>query len=445
MLHVQTRIFYIVYTTAYYLALPFIFLRLLLRSRKQPGYRQRLKERFRGFSGHNPLKPSLWIHSVSVGETIAATPLIEHLLKIFPYYNIHVTTTTPTGSAQVTQHFKDRVTHSYLPYDIPYALKHFFRSVQPRLCLIMETELWPNLLFLCYQKNIPTLLANGRLSTRSYQRYAKLGVISRDILNLFSKIAAQSQSDAEHYRTIGIVNEKITVTGNLKFDKLIPPTLFDEAQKFAQLWGLCNRPILIAASTRENEEPYVLTAFTTVKKKYPNALLILVPRHLDRIEKVVRLCEKNAFKTVLRSQLASPLADTDILIGNTIGELMLLYALSDIAYVGGSLVDTGGHNILEPAALSLPIITGPYLRNFKTISHMLVTANAQLIIHTADTLAEAFLKLLADEPLRREMGAQGCDIFRKNKGAIENHLQLIKALVPTHPSSHDQLAKHLKR
>ena len=425
-MHIQTKIIRNLYSALFFLATPVVLLRLLLRSRHQPAYRRRWRERL-GFV--KPVaKSCIWMHTVSVGETIAAVPLITQLIAAYPAHTIYITTTTPTGSEQVSKHFGNQVAHSYLPYDVPWFLKRFLRRTNPQLCIIMETEVWPNILFCCKHAKIPTLLANARLSEKSYHGYARLKLVATDLFNLFTRIAAQSALDAEHFKLLGVDPQKITVTGSIKFDRDIDTQVTTAAQQNRQQWQLDRRPVIIAASTRDGEEAYILDAYQQLKQIHPEAFLILVPRHTERCEQIIKLCAARQFTLQRRSLQDDQLADQDILLGDTIGELFLLYACADIAYVGGSLVDTGCHNVLEPAALGMPIITGPSLRNFKTICAMLQHAEAQIIIHNAAELAATWQELIEDKKKAQSMGQNAVKVYQSNKGATQKLLRIISSL-----------------
>ncbi len=423
-MHIITRAVRRCYTLLFYLAIPFVLLRLLIRSRKQPNYRRRWSERF-GSSKKIGI-PSIWIHSVSVGETIAAIPFIKKLIKQYPQYNIHVTTTTPTGSKQVIETLGNHVSHSYLPYDTPWFIKRFIKRIQPKLCIIMETEIWPNLLVVCKQKNIPTILANARLSEKSMQGYARLGNITCDMLNQITCIACQSQSDYDHYLELGVDPQKLTITGSIKFDKSIPDDISIKAQALRERWQLQDNPVIIAASTRNGEEAHILDAFLKVKEQHPDAFLLLVPRHIERKASIAKLCEARNLSYSYRSDQQAELFNKDILIGDTIGELLLLYAIADIAFVGGSLVNTGGHNMLEPAALAKPIITGPHLRNFKTISKLLIEAHSQIIVHDSSELAKYLIDLIDNKDLCHTTGVAAFQVYQQNQGATTKLLTLIQ-------------------
>jgi len=397
-------------------------LRLLWRSRQLRGYRQRWPERFGHFTAITG--KCIWIHAVSVGETLAAIPLIKALLKRYPDHTLVVTTTTPTGSEQVLKNFKGQVYHVYSPMDLPHVINRFLNRCHPELSIIMETELWPNLLHYTHQRGIPILLANARLSERSARGYARIAKLTQEMLNNISLVAAQSTADGERFVKLGLPHNKLQVTGNIKFDLQLPEYLLDEGKKLRTLWG--NRPTLIAASTHEGEEILVLNAFKSIRHKYPHALLVLVPRHPDRFEKVAKLCESQTFNIAQRSLKQSPNENTDILLGDTMGELLLFYAASDIAFVGGSLVSVGGHNLIEPAAIGLPILTGPHLHNFIAISQLLKASNALMVVDNEKMLADTAIKLLDDVPFSKAMAERALNVSKANTGALNQHLQWIE-------------------
>lgn len=415
------------YSLILYLALPFVLLRWLWRSRHIKGYRQRFAERFGYVTTLPHDRKVIWVHAVSVGEIIAATPLIRALLQRYPQYELLVTTTTPTASAQVHKDFSDKVKHCYLPYDVPSAVKRFLHRTHPTLAVIMETELWPNLLHYTHKNAAPILLANARLSDRSQQGYQRIAQLTRDMLAQITCVAAQSKVDGERFIQLGLDPAHLLMTGNIKFDLTLPPALIDEGKKLRATWGA--RPTIIAASTHENEENMVLEAFTQIRQRHPSAFLILVPRHPDRFAKVARLCQSENFRIVKRSLNETPQADTDILLGDTMGELRLLYAASDIAFVGGSFVPVGGHNLIEPAALHLPILSGPHLHNFVAISKLLADANALIVVNDAKSLSEKIMHLLANKSESDAIGERAYQVSAENTGALEKHLQRIEKIL----------------
>lgn len=405
----------LLYTILLTLATPFILLRLLWRSIRQKAYRQRIIERF---AFYPPLenKQSVWIHAVSVGETHAAFPLIHFLVQQYPQFTILVTTTTPTGSAEILKQFGDHVLHYYTPYDLPRVVNRFLKKMSPRLCIIMETELWPNLLHYTHKKNIPILLANARLSERSFKGYQRIRGLMREMLNCFTTIAAQSAEDGERFLKSGLNKNKLLITGNIKFDASIPANLIENAQALRAHWQ--QRPTWIAASTHEGEEEMILRAHKKILHAFPNALLILVPRHPERFNKVANLCRIN-FSVARRNENQLPDEHTQIYLGDTMGELRLLYASSDVAFMGGSLIPIGGHNPIEPALLSLPIINGPYFHNFKMITTQIEQAGGLKIIHTAEELADLVILLLKEPDLRQHYGDNAKKVCLAHSGALQ--------------------------
>lgn len=415
------------YTILFYCALPFILLRLLWRARKNPAYARRWSERF-GCLSKPIAQHGIWIHAVSVGETIAAIPLIKALQQRYPDLPILVTTTTPTGADRVQAVFAQQVSHAYLPYDLPGALQRFVEQVKPQCLIIMETELWPNLLHICAKNGVNTLLANARLSEQSAAGYQKIGLLTRAMLKQLTVLAAQSPNDATRFLALGMNPERLSVTGSIKFDLEIPTDLTQRALELRTIWGK-QRPVWIAASTHEGEEELILNAHVEVRKKIPDALLVLVPRHLERFNRVAALAQRLGFKITRRSECLVCAEDTGVFIGDSMGELLLFYAAADVAFVGGSLVPVGGHNPLEPAALSLPVLMGPHLFNFAHISQELISAGAMLQIKNAGELAQQIIELLQNTPLRQQMGAKGERFVAQNRGAVAKHLALLEPLL----------------
>lgn len=412
----------LLYTTLLTLVFPLIVLRLLWRGLRARGYWQRWRERF----GLLPftLSQCVWIHAVSVGEVQAATPLIRVLQHRFPTYPLLVTTITPTGSHRVQELFGNTVWHCYLPYDFPLALTYFFKKVTPKLLILMETELWPNLLHSCRQRAIPVILANARLSAQSMTGYQQIPRLIADTLANITVIAAQSQTDADRFLALGAKSTAISVIGNIKFDLQCPPDLLARGQELRQHLGLA-RPIWIAASTHEGEEEIILDAFTHIKQHFPTVLLVLVPRHPERFQRVATLCERYGHLVARRSHDMPCTPATTIYLGDTLGELLLLYAASDVAFVGGSLVPTGGHNMLEPAAVGLPIIMGTHVFNFADISQQLLTHEAAIQVTSAKELAQAVIYLLEDNDLRNTLGQRAAAFVHNNRGALARLLAII--------------------
>ena len=375
-----------------------------------------------------PAHDTLWIHAVSVGETQAALPLIKALQQRYPQMTLVVTTTTPTGSARVRAALGDTVFHVYAPYDLPGAVRRFLQRTRPRVAIIMETELWPNLIHGCQKHGIPVIVANARLSARSAAGYQRVAGLTREALQNITVIAAQAQADAQRFIALGADPARVRITGNIKFDITLAADLQQRAAALRHTWG-AQRPVWIAASTHANstssEDEQVLTAFAAVRLVLPDSLLILVPRHPERFAKVTALCRKSGYNVWLRSEQKPYDASPDIFIGDSMGELMLFYAASDVAFVGGSLVAHGGHNLLEPAALGIPVITGPHTFNFADISRMLLQADAARQVGTAAELAAVVITFLQNDALRRATGEKGRRLIEQNRGALEKLMTVI--------------------
>jgi 3-deoxy-D-manno-octulosonic-acid transferase len=411
------------YTALFYLALPAILLRLLWRSLRAPGYRKRWAERF-GIVSAFQLERSIWVHAVSVGEVQAIEPLVRRLIALHPDIPIVITTTTPTGSERVKKLFDNAVHHVYFPYDLPFAINGFLKRASPMLLLMVETEIWPNLLALCRDKGIYTILGNARLSQKSAHGYARLGKFTRDTVRDIDLLAAQGQGDAERFIRLGVAPERVTVTGSIKFDSHLPASLHEQAAVLRQEWG--DRPVWVAASTHEGEESDLLAAHGTIRKSLPEALLVVVPRHPERFDRVAELCRQEGFSLVRRSSGERTDPDTPVFLGDTMGELTLFLAAADAAFVGGSLIKRGGHNVLEPAALGKPIVFGPYMFNFAAISELLLKQEAASRVANGEELAGLMGGWLADASERTRIGENGRNVVEQNRGAMERLLALIE-------------------
>lgn len=412
------------YTAALYLLAPLVVVRLVWRGLRAPGYWQRWSERF------GSIRPAvgeqvIWIHAVSVGEVRAVVPVVRALLDRYQQYSLLVTTVTPTGSAQVSGLFGDHVAHVYAPWDLPGAVGRFLDRVRPRLAIVMETELWPNLFHACDEAGIPLLLVNARLSEQSMSRYMRFRSLIGDTLGAASEILTQGGQDARRFESLGAERRKITVSGNLKFEQQLPTELTAEAAELRHEWG-AERPVWIAGSTHEGEDELVLDAFRQVRKQLPDCLLVLVPRHPERFEAVTALVRQRGYEPVLRSTRVACTAETSVFIGDSIGELMLFYAAADVAFVGGSLVRSGGHNLLEPAAAAIPVITGPNIGNFTEIGALLVSAGACRQVESIAELATAALHWLQDPEARRQAGSQGREVVVMNRGALETVMMTVE-------------------
>ena len=418
----MVRVFY---TFFYYVITPFIFLRLKKRAKQAPAYADRWNERLGKFTPPEK-KGGLWVHSVSVGETIAIAPLVKKLQTEYPEMPVTITTMTPTGSAQVKALFGDTVFHVYVPYDMPGAVKRFLNKVQPALCIIMETELWPNLIHYSRKRKIPIIIANARLSEKSAGGYAALPRLMANMLKKVAVVAAQSSRDGKRFVQLGLPDESLEVIGNVKFDIHVSRERRKQAAQIRHEWGK-DRPVWIAASTHEGEDEQILDAFSQVRSDRPNLLLALVPRHPERFNQVAALCESRGFVVARRSLEESVNAEVDVMLGDTMGELQTLYGAADIAFVGGSLVESGGHNFLEPAAFGVPVVSGPYVYNFAEVCEVLLIAGAMKRA-TKEDLAETVLAML--EPLKhQEMSAAATQVVKENRGAEGKLFQIVKTFL----------------
>ena len=415
-----------IYNTVYLLFTPFIIIYLFLRSRRAPEYRKRIGERFAYFT--QPKAPiDILIHAVSLGEVNAISPLIIEIKKKYPHAHIAVTTTTPTGSNLLRQKFADSIFHTYMPYDISFLIKRFLRKIKPKLLIIVETELWPNLLFICKKKKIPIMLANARLSEQSADKYHKLGSFMQKMLACISILAVQTKEESQRFIKLGMNEQNIRITGSVKFDIVIPREIIDKAILLRQSFKK-KKNIWIAASTHEGEEEIVLKAFMEAKKVISNLLLILVPRHPERFVNVTNLCRQHQFSVALRSKNEN-FEEMDIYLGDTLGELVLLYGAADLVFLGGSLIQRGGHNLLEPAALGLPIITGPHMFNFKEIAKLLLSNKGLVQIQDGHSLGETVIGLLQNGTLRNEIGSNAKRVLENNRGALAKHLDILQSLI----------------
>lgn len=419
----------LVYSAVHYLLMPFILLHLAWRGLRNPAYWRRWAERFGSGIASADERPVVWLHAVSVGEVQAAIPLVRGLLARYPSLAVLVTTTTPTGSERVRQALGSEVLHCYAPYDLPGAVQRFLNRIKPVVVVILETELWPNILHHCHRRSIPVLLANLRLSERSAKGYRHVPGLARAMLRNVSAIAAQSEDDAARLIRLGARRATVRVTGSVKFDVELPPSLREQAQVIRRAWGV-DRAVWIAASTHEGEDEQVLEAFARVLRLTPNCLLVIVPRHPERFTRVASLCRRHGYHTVLRSDDPISCATVDVFIGDTMGELPVFYAASDVAFVGGSLVRVGGHNALEPAALGVPVVFGPHVFNFADISRRLCDIGAATLVQDTRTLADVVGRYLNDANLRHAAGQEGQRFVDLNRGAGDRMMAIIAGLIP---------------
>ena len=408
-----------------YLLMPYAFGHLVWRGLRYPAYWHRWPERF-GFVARLTGARTIWVHAVSVGEVRSATPLILALADRYPWHRLVVTTMTPTGAAQVRELCGDRVTHCYVPYDLPGAVRRFLDRVHPELAVIAETEFWPNIFAECGRRKIPLLLVNGRVSQASLRGYLRVPNITRTMLANADLLCAQTRVDAQRLRNLGVPESLIHVTGNLKFDVELPARLLEEAHELRGLWGRA-RPVWIAASTHRGEERKVLDAFASLKARLPGLLLVLVPRHPERFQSVARLCRRRGHAVALRSRTPGALPrGTDVLVGDTMGELQRLYAASDVAFIGGSLVPHGGQNLLEACAVHVPVVFGPHMFHFEEISAMALERGAARQVLDVDGLVAAVALYFEQPELRRVAGRAAHTLVTENRGALERTLEHVE-------------------
>lgn len=438
----------LLYTVCFYLALPLVFVRLLLRARAAPAYRERWRERF----GFNPVvsgkrrdltKSAIWVHSVSVGETLAAVPMIKALQIKYPQYELIVTTMTPTGSERVQDVFADSVVHVYAPYDLPDCVSRFLRNMQPQIAIIMETELWPNILRGCAKNSVPVVVANARLSEKSAKGYRKFTRLSAAMMSWIATVAAQTQEDARRFESIGATPARINVTGNIKFDLTINESMQQQASVYRHRWQgeHGSRSVLLVASTHEGEDELALQAYALLRATLSakNPLLVLIPRHPERFSLVANMAAErfsvrrhSEFK--LEANGTTLLAeDVEVVVGDTMGEMMAMLGACDVCFMGGSWVPKGGHNMIEAAAWGKPIFTGSSLYNFAEASALLLAADAMKITDTPSELAEQVALLFNDVTAAARMGLAAQQVAENNKGALERLLGVIDGyLKPSH-------------
>ncbi|RCV90640.1 lipid IV(A) 3-deoxy-D-manno-octulosonic acid transferase [Billgrantia montanilacus] len=423
------------YSTALYLLSPLIWQRVWREQALTNPRRERL--------GLLPARPvaerGIWLHCASVGEVLAARPLIEALLARYPEHRLIVTTMTATGAERVralSRALRESATvdaadgpleHHFVPLDFPGATRRFIDRLNPALAIFFETELWPNLLAACHQRGVPTAVVNGRLSPRAYRGYRRLRPLMQDALSHVDWLAAKSTADAERFRSLGMAPVAIEVVGSLKYD--LTPTTETEALSRKLSLRLGSRPVWAAGSTHPGEEELLLQAHVRLRQHYPNALLILVPRHPQRFDAVASLCHERGLAMARRSRDEPPDARTAVYLGDTMGELLSLYGAADLAFVGGSLVPIGGHNLLEPAAMGVPVLTGPELANFEDVAEILRDAAALVEVPDSEALVEALVALFIDEAERHRLAAAGQAVMAANRGALGRTMSGLSALL----------------
>ena len=421
------RVLRVLYSAALYLLLPITLYHLVWRGFHQRAYFHRWRERYAAYDALREDAP-VWLHAVSVGEVNAAAPLVDALLAARPDLRLVVTTITPTGSERVQALWGEGVTHVYLPYDLPGAVGRFLDHFRPALALIVETELWPNLLFGCRDRGIPTHILNARLSARSLRGYRVLAPLIRRALRTVRLVAAQSREDGKRFVQLGALADRVQVTGNLKFD-MAPLEAGGFIDAFTAARGRAG-PVWIAASTHEHEEEAVLQAHRSLRARQPGALLLWAPRHPERFRAVAQHARAEGFDTATRSEQRWPGPGTDVFVADTLGELGSFYACAQVTFVGGSLQPIGGHNLLEPAATGTAILSGPHLHNFADIARRLREAGAMRVVADADALGVALIDLFDDAAARRRMAANAARLLADGRGALARTLALIEPMLP---------------
>lgn len=430
-------IFRFIYTIIIFFVAPAYLIKLLKPVENKPSIGPRWKELF-GFGPQITGKNPLWIHAVSVGEAIGAVSIIKKIHSIEPNLNILVTTTTPTGAKIITNAFSTNVEHRYLPLDFPFPLKRFLSRVNPSACLIMETELWPNLLHCINQREIPIHIVNARLSERSFRRYKKIGMLFRHFMGNVDLVLCQQNQDANRFLSLGIPEHRLKVTGAIKFDLSISDSSLISGLALREQIGK-NRDVWIAASTHSGEDEQILTAHKALLSENSSALLIIVPRHPERFKNVGQLIKDQNFNLAIRSKSEVVTDITQVYLADTMGELLTLLAASDVCFMGGSLLGdkVGGHNFLEPAALAKPILTGPSYYNFTEIGKLLIEAGALQVIQSSIELSSNLVTLFSNKDKLTEQGNAGLSVIDANRGAVDKTIQYLP-LTSIYGTKHDE-------
>jgi 3-deoxy-D-manno-octulosonic-acid transferase len=418
------RILYVLLT---FLVAPLVMLVEAWKALVNPDYRGRLHQRLGLVRRSGPSRP-LWIHAVSVGEVQAAAALVRKLQARYPQLPIVISTVTPTGAARVRALFQETVTHAYLPYDLPGSVARFLDRIQPRVTIIVETEIWPTLYHALGRRGIPLVMASARVSARSVDRYRRMASLFRQTMAHGVFIGAQTPADAERFVAIGAAPERVHVTGNIKFDMEIPAASIAKGQTFRRVHA-ADRPVWIAGSTHEGEEDPVLAAHDEVLGQFARALLIIAPRHPQRFEAVRALLRSRGVRFAQHSKGEIPGAEDSVLLLDTLGELQIFYAAADVAFVAGSLVPVGGHSLLEPALLGLPILSGPHTQNAQDIADLLAQSGALRIVRGRDELAQRVREDFADAAAASALGARGRATVAHSRGAVDRIMALVAPLI----------------
>jgi 3-deoxy-D-manno-octulosonic-acid transferase len=412
-----------VYTALAGALLPYARVRLRWRARKDAGYAEHVEERFGHYDHVVDGQPLIWIHAVSVGETRAAAPLVDALSAAHPSHRILLTHMTPTGRRTSEALFGDRVMRAYVPYDYPAAVSRFLDHFRPRLGIIMETEIWPNLVHLGAERGVPMYLVNARLSERSYRAYRRVLPLVRATLRDFAGVAAQSEADAERLRALGASN--VDVTGSLKFDVTLPAEQIELGLRWRRQFGA--RPVILAASTRDGEEALLIDAFTRLDMGH--TLLVIVPRHPQRFADVANLLARRSIRYERRSSVPSITEETRVLLGDSMGEMAAYYAAADVAFIGGSLLPFGAQNLIEACAVGTPVVLGQHTFNFGEAAAQAVEAGAAVRVHTADEAMQAALRLIRAPQVRKDMAERALAFSRAHRGATQRVTALLESVI----------------
>jgi 3-deoxy-D-manno-octulosonic-acid transferase len=411
------------YSFLFYSAIPLVISRLWWRSLKNPAYRQRIFERF-AFYQQSYQQNVIWFHAVSVGESEALFPLIRLIQTRQPQIQILITTTTPTGSARVKAVLGDSIQHVYLPYDLPDVVARFLKTFTPKIAVIVETEIWANLFHACEKNQIPLYLINARLSEKSVRGYQKIPSLILPALNAMTKIATQTENDKTRFIQIGAKPETVGNLGNIKFDVTIDDEIFKQAQNLKTQF-FTKRFIFLATSTHDGEEILLLDAYKNLKKQIPELLLAIAPRHPERFTTVENLAKNANLKIVTRTSNQLCQNETDVFLIDTLGELKLFYAIADIAFVGGSFVPVGGHNVLEPAAVGVPVLFGLEMKNFALIAEKMLVAQAAIQCKNVVELETNIIELYKSPDLQKNLISNAKNFVDQNQGATERIYKLL--------------------
>lgn len=412
----------LLYSLFLYLLTPLLLVRLWWKGRLVPGYRQNIADRF---SLSQPPKGEfdVWVHAVSLGEVIAATPLIDGFLK--KKWRVLVTTMTPTGADRIKARFPTHVEHRYVTYDLPWVVHRFFKTIKFSVGVIMETELWPNLIAYAHKTGVPLFLVNARLSERSCRGYQHIRFLIKPALNQFRGILAQCEEDAQRFKDLGAERSRVAVLGNMKFDLQTNNISLDTFQELKSRWGK-ERVVVMLASTHDNEEQLILSQLKTLQAGIPGVILLVAPRHPERFQKVTQLSQQLGFQTGLRSTPETLCLQNEVVILDSLGELLGFYKISDYAFVGGSLVPVGGHNILEPIAMKVPVLSGSFVHNFKSICRDLVLEKAIILVDKPEDLIQEILALHTNKNKKATLVNNASRVLEANKGAVARYIAAIE-------------------